>query len=162
MPIDVTKFDNKGLQNFIDNHRRQNETDRPEYLEALEEQARRKGMGLDFEKSLNAIRQAVAEERYLSYGELAELSGCDWGKVHYAMFSHLFDLVEYAHRRGWPMLSAIIVEKPNVQSGKMSPKTLKGFISAARWLGIPVTDEKAFLREQQQKVFEWGKTQNGE
>jgi hypothetical protein len=36
-----------------------------------------------------------------------------------------------------------------------SADTLKGFIAAARELGLPVTDEKAFLKEQQRRVLEW-------
>jgi hypothetical protein len=52
------------------------------------------------------------------------------------------------------MLSAIVVNKPNVATGAMDPATLKGFIGAARELGYQVTDEQAFLREQQTRVFE--------
>lgn len=40
----------------------------------------------------------------------------------------------------------------------MEPETLKGFIGAARLLGYPVTDEEAFLREQQERVFAWAST----
>jgi hypothetical protein len=58
------------------------------------------------------------------------------------------------------MLSAIVVNKPNVRSGVMEPETLKGFVAAARDLGYPVTDEEAFLREQQVRVFEWAATAN--
>ena len=36
------------------------------------------------------------------------------------------------------MLSAIVVNKPNVETGKMEPDTLKGFIGAARELGYPI------------------------
>jgi hypothetical protein len=37
----------------------------------------------------------------------------------------------------------------------MEPDTLKGFIGAARELGYPITDEQAFLKEQQARVFTW-------
>lgn len=53
------------------------------------------------------------------------------------------------------MLSAIVVNKSNVGSCRMEPETLKGFIGAARLLGYVITDEEAFLREQQDKVFAW-------
>lgn len=75
--------------------------------------------------------------------------------MHYAIGGHLWNLVEYDYRKGWPMLSAIVVNKPNVESGRMEPETLKGFVEAARALGYPVTDEEVFLREQQRLVFEW-------
>jgi hypothetical protein len=52
----------------------------------------------------------------------------------------------------WPMLSAIVMNKQNVRSGAMEPETLKGFVGAARDLGYPVTDEEAFLREQQARA----------
>jgi len=155
MTIDVQKLSDQQLKNIIDNHRRKKATDRPAYVEALAEQARRVGKGLDFDKSFQIIRQAAAEKRFVSYKELSDASGADWGRVHYSVGGHLWTLVEYAHRRGWPMLSAIVVNKQNVDTGDMEPETLKGFIAAARDLGIPVTDEQAFLREQQRLVFEW-------
>jgi hypothetical protein len=40
----------------------------------------------------------------------------------------------------------------------MEPETLKGFVAAARDLGYSVTDAKAFLREQQARVFAWAAT----
>ena len=39
----------------------------------------------------------------------------------------------------------------------MEPDTLKGFIGAARQLGYEVTNDEAFLKEQQNLVFEWAK-----
>ena len=53
------------------------------------------------------------------------------------------------------MLSAVVVNKPNVESEKMEMETLRGFVSAARELGYRISDEEAFLREQQAHVFEW-------
>jgi hypothetical protein len=53
------------------------------------------------------------------------------------------------------LLSAIVVNKPNVETGKMEPDTLKGFIGAARELGYPIADEQAFPKEQQARVFAW-------
>lgn len=143
------------LRNVIDNHRRHNKLHEPYYLEALAELARRKGRGLDFRKSFELIRDAAAERRFLSYKQLAEASGCDWSKVRYAINQHLGDLIVYAHGKGWPLLSAIIVNQEMVATGEMEPATLRGFIQAARALGYPVTDEKAFLRDQQERVFAW-------
>jgi hypothetical protein len=53
------------------------------------------------------------------------------------------------------MLSAVVVNQPNVESGALEPETLRGFIAAARELGYSITDQEAFLREQQARVFEW-------
>lgn len=146
------------LENLITNHRKKGATDAPLYLDACQELEKRKGKGLDFDKSLQIILRAASEGRFLSYKELADQSGANWGQVHYAIGSHLRNLVEYAHRRGWPLLSAIVVNKQRIGTGLMEPETLKGFIAAAHDLGIPVTDETAFLQEQQRKVFDWAKT----
>ena len=93
----------------------------------------------------------------MSYKDLADASGADWSKVHYSIGEHLWSLVEYAHLKGWPMLSAIVVNKPNVATGSMEPETLKGFIAAAKELGFSITDQEAFLRDQQNRVFEWAR-----
>jgi len=117
--------------------------------------ARRNGHGLNFPASLKAIRAAAKEKRFLSYKQLADASGAEWNKVRYDVGPHLWALVEHAHRHGWPMLSAVVVNQPNLASGEMEPPTLEGFVRAARDLGLTVTDTRAFLKKQQQLVFEW-------
>ena len=57
-PIDVTKLQDQQLKNIIENHRRKGATDRAIYIDALAEQARRTGKGLDFDKSFEIIRRA--------------------------------------------------------------------------------------------------------
>jgi hypothetical protein len=157
MPIDVQKLTDKELENLMENHCRQGATNRPLYVDAMRELEKRKGGGLEFDKSYNLILGAAREGRFLSYKELADGSGAKWEKVHYSLGSHLWQLVKYADLKGWPMLSAIVVNKPNVSSGKMDPPTLKGFVGAARELGYEVTDDEAFLKEQQERVFAWAK-----
>jgi hypothetical protein len=157
MPIDVLKLTDKELENLMENHRRKDATNHPIYMDAMRELEKRKGGGLEFDKSYNLILEAAREGRFLSYKELADGSGADWGKVHYSLGSHLWKLVKYADLKGWPMLSAIVVNKPNVSSGKMEPNTLKGFIRAACELGYEVINDEAFLKEQQDRVFEWAK-----
>jgi hypothetical protein len=155
MPIDVAKLSDDQLKNLIENHRRQKAMAAPAYEDALREWQVRKGKGLDFDKSFRIIKAAAREHRFLSYKELADASSADWGQVRHSIGGHLWALVEFAHRKSWPMLSAIVVNKPNVSSGTLEPETLKGFIGAARLLGHVVTDEEAFLRRQQDKVFAW-------
>lgn len=79
-------------------------------------------------------------------------------KVHWQMGDHLTRLCEYAHRRGWPLLSAIVVNEDNVGSGNLKPDSLAGFVSVARELGFPVLEPHQFLREEQQRVFLWANT----
>lgn len=154
MPITVEKLSDDELKALIENHRKANQINAPLHLDAMAELERRKGQGLTFEKSLAVIRRAALAGRFVSYKELADASGADWAKVHYSIGRHLWDLVVYAHGRGLPMLSAIVVNKPNVQTGAMEPETLRGFVAAARDLGFTVTDEEEFLRQQQRLVFE--------
>ena len=155
MSIPPANRTDEQLRNIIQNHRDKGVTDAPLYLDALRELDERKGKGLSFDKSFAIIKSAAAERRFISYKDLADESGARWTQVHYSVGSHLWSLVEYAHRKGWPMLSAIVVNKENLDTGTMQPETLKGFVAAARELGHLVTDEQAFLREQQEKVFEW-------
>jgi hypothetical protein len=129
MPRPIAEHTDQEIQNLIDNHRRRNLTTAPRYLEAPEEQAKRKGRGLTFATSMAAIRDAARVGPFLSYKELADASGVEWNRVHYAIGGHLWSLVEYAHRQGWPMLSAIVVNQQHTNTGEMEPETLKGFLA---------------------------------
>jgi Phage integrase, N-terminal SAM-like domain len=70
---------------------------------------------------------------------------------------HLEADVEWAARNGLPLITAIVVDQPALSTGAMSDSALSGFIRAARKFGHSVTDERAFLRDQQQAVFNWGR-----
>jgi len=154
----VAEWTDSELQNIIDNYRRKALTSDVYYLQALEDMARRKGGGLEFDKTLRAVLKAARAGNYLSYGQLAQESGVDWSKKRYAMNGHLSDLLEYAHRKGWPLLSAIVVNQQKVKTGEMDAAGRKGFVAAATSLGYVVDDDVAFMREQQQVVFDWAKT----
>lgn len=164
MPRPISQYSTRELQNLVKNHRDRNRTGEPLYLEAFEELSRRTGQGFDFKKSLDLIRAVAAERRFISYKELANASGLEWSKVRYAINTHLGDLIEYAHRRGLPLLSAVVVNTKHVETGAMEPKTLAGFVNAARDLGYSFSDAEAFPREQQQRVFDWaaGRAEVGE
>jgi hypothetical protein len=107
------------------------------------------------------IWQRAGERRFISYGEIADIHGADWSNVRYLSNTHLWDVVQYAHHRGWPMLSAVIVNKQHLGTGKMEPSTLKGFIGAAELLGHDVDDPEAFLVEQQEACFLWARQFRG-
>ena len=59
MPIDVETLSTGQLENLIVNHRRKRATNAPLYIDALCELEKRKGKGLDFEKSLSIILEAA-------------------------------------------------------------------------------------------------------
>jgi hypothetical protein len=152
-PID--EYSSEQLKNIIDNYGRHGKTSDPAYLAALEELARRKGRGLNFSKSLELIRKAAAERQFLSYKQLADGSGVDWLKVRYAISGHLDELLVYAHGKGWPMVTAIVVNQQNLSTGRLEPSSLEGFVKGAKIFGYAVADEEEFLKEQQERVFEW-------
>lgn len=143
------------LKNLIDNHRRLGATDRRTYAKAMAEYHRYNAPKLKLDVSLAYLRQAAAEGRFVSYGELAEANGASWDEVRYPMNDHLWVLIDYAHREGWPVLSAMIVNKQNIATGEMEDATLEGFIRAAKELGHVVTDQRAFLKAQQKACFAW-------
>jgi hypothetical protein len=154
---DFRKFTEAQIQSYIDYHRPKHGSGSPEYEAALEERERRQGAGLSFRKTYEAISIAAAEGRYVSYGEVAEHSGLSWKVARRPMPRHLGNLCEFAHQKGWPLLSSIVVNKENLTTGELEPQSLAGFVKAARDLGYLVTDERAFLRDQQRRTFEWGK-----
>ena len=153
--VDVMWLSDERLDNLIENAERLQRTAQDVYREAVEERNRRQGGGLDLKVSIRAILQAARERRFLSYGELAAANGADWSAVRYPMNTHLGEIIRYAQHRGWPMLSAVVVNKKHLDSGKMEPSTIKGFADAAKWLGHDVDDPENFLNRQQEECFEW-------
>ncbi len=159
MSLDLSAKTDQELTNLIENHRRKKALTAPLYLEALAERERRRHNGLEFSKSRDIILAAAREGRCVSYKELADASGAEWTKVHYAMNHHLWELVSWAHGHGYPMLSAVVVNQENVNTRTMRPETLKGFITAAEELERTDigTDHQVFLHAEQERVFRWAR-----
>jgi 5-methylcytosine-specific restriction protein B len=155
--VNVTGLSDERLDALIESAERLRRTAETVYRQAVEERNRRQGGGLDLAISIKAILHAARAGRFLSYGELAAANGADWGAVRYPMNTHLGEIIRYARHRGWPMLSAVVVNKKNLDSGKMEPTTLKGFIEAAKWLGYDVDDQEDFLDRQQKECFKWAR-----
>ncbi|MGO8096692.1 hypothetical protein [Rhizobium leguminosarum] len=151
----ISELKDGALHNIIENHRRHGQMSQPAYLAAMEELSRRGGNGLSFRKSLMAILAAARNRRFIGYKAIALQSGADWSRVHWAMGKHLGELLEYAHRRDWPLVTSIVVNAAHLETGQMRPESLEGFVSMARKLGFTVTDEAAFLSNHQENVFTW-------
>lgn len=141
------------LSAIIRNHERVSRAHEPGCQAALAERARRAAPGVDLVTSLEAIHKAARERRFLCYKDLSEASKANWSKVRYKINGHLGDIVRMATAKKLPMLSAIVVTKPNIETGRMEGETLEGFVNAARGLGYIVEDAEAFLKEQQEAVF---------
>ena len=110
---------------------------------------------MEFKKTLNLLWKAARQRRFVTYKDIADANGASWNKVRFAMIGHLFDLNQGAAHRGIPMLSAIVVDKIHVKTGRKEPSGLKGFVEGARLLGFPVDDPEAFHMAQQQACFIW-------
>lgn len=120
----------------------------------------RPGEALDLRASLAALRAAAEQRRFISYGAVAAASGMTWRAARRRMDPHLFDLCRRATARGWPLLSAIVVDQRSVAHGAMRGRPLIGFARAAERCGrIVGPDAAAFLAEEQRRVFEWAETE---
>lgn len=115
-------------------------------------------MSLDISKSYKAIISKAREGRFLTYGDVAAASGLEWQKARRPLPQQLDELVRISHERGWPLISAIVVNKENVDTGKLDGEALSGFLTAVKRLGVPVNDPQSFLQEQQEAVFSWAKS----
>ncbi|WP_294541574.1 AAA family ATPase [uncultured Rhodoblastus sp.] len=113
---------------------------------------------LDLKTTYRTILKAARERRFISYGDLAKANGADWQKVRYDMNRHLGDLVQIAVQNGWPMTSAIVVNRQNLETGTLDGSALQGFLAAARDSGLQVDDPDAFVRQQQLALFDWAPT----
>lgn len=72
------------------------------------------------------------------------------------MDPHLFAICRWSTDRGWPLLSALVVDKVSVAHGAMKGRPLIGFARAAERAGRIVGEDAAsFLAQEQQRVFDW-------
>jgi len=156
----VQDLNDEELENFITNYKKYERTADAYYLAMLAERGRRKGKGLDFDTTMRTVQAAAKDRRFVSYKQLSDASGVEWSKVRYAMNRHLQELIEYCHRMKWPLLSSIVVTKDNLETGAMDEGTLNGFVTGCKNVGYPVTDAEAFLRNQQERVFDWAQEQD--
>jgi ribosomal protein S25 len=155
---DMSGFDDHNLEFIIDGFKNGRHSDERLYVNALAEQGRRQHKGLVFDTTVAAIRAAAAERRFITYGEIASANGVSWSVARRPMNKHLEAVVEWAARNGLPLITAIVVDQPAVGTGAMSDSAMSGFMRAARKFGHIVTDERAFLGDQQQAVFYWART----
>ena len=113
---------------------------------------------LDLKKTYRAILGAARDKRFISYGDLAKANDADWQKVRYEMNRHLGNLVKIAATHNWPMLTAIVVNQNNIETGTLDGTARDGFINAAEEFGFDVSNRAAFVKEQQLAMFDWGET----
>jgi hypothetical protein len=156
MVVDLERKSDQELENIVNNHRRLKRYNAPLFLAALALRERRKGGGFDLETTVAVIRDCAKIRRFLSYKDVADASGLEWSRIHWEVGPHLLRVCEYAHGKGWPLLSAIVVNTDKLKTGEMKTTNLEGFIEAAQRVGRDVgTDYAKFVREEQERVFLW-------
>lgn len=96
---------------------------------------------LDLNKTYRTILDAARNKHFICYGDPAKANDAEWRKVRRKINHHLWELVNIAAERKWPMLSAIVVNKQNV-----SKRVLDGTASSLSELpknsGIALTTPK--------------------
>lgn len=114
---------------------------------------------LALDASVAAIRVFARRRRFLTYGDIAAASGATWRAVFRQVPSHLDNVCVEAHRSGWPLITAIVVEEENRETGDLGPDALAGFLKAVQMCGVAIgPDPRAFLRAEQDRTFAWPAT----
>jgi 5-methylcytosine-specific restriction protein B len=115
---------------------------------------------LDEARSCAAIRAAGRERSFLSYGDVAAANFLAWPEARQRMDAHLQAVCASSLRAGGPLLSAIVVNRTGVATGRMEPRALAGFTAMAARLGVAVGPDPAqFLAREQARVFEWSEAE---
>ncbi len=157
--IEIANLDDHQLQNLINNHEVKRETRAPLYFQAVAELDRRTSHGLSIQKTVNYLKGAARENRFVTYGSVAEANSMNWSTVRRPMSKHLGNVLSYCHGNSIPYLTAIVVSQPNIESGKFDESNLKGFTDGLLRLGVAIAEEnrERFVEEEQRKVFIWAR-----
>src|SRR5437764_11259571 len=97
---DLTKKSDADLRTWIENHKYKGVTNTSLYLALVEEEARRKGRGLNPDISLNHLIAAAKAGRFTTYGALAEANHVAWHQARHLMngpSGHLDQLLSICH-----------------------------------------------------------------
>ena len=156
MSVDLSTKTLDALKTILTNHETKGKTTVPSYKAALAELGKRVTSGLSLDRTVAIIAEAAARREFLTYKMVAAQSGVKFTSARVAMSKHLLAVCQHAHRKGLPMLSAIVVSQEHAVDGGMDEATLAGFCKAASALKIEVSDPAAFLKEQQEAVFAAG------
>ena len=88
-------------------------------------------MPLILDTTYRAILAAARERRFIGYGEIATANGESWQRARQQVFRQLGELMTLCDERDWPFLSAIVVPKEALESGKLDGPALEGFVKDA-------------------------------
>ena len=159
--MDLTTKTNAEIETWIRNHETAGKTSAQLYRDLLEERVRRAQLThkLNFDLSLEHLKQAAIKQTCTSYGALAAASGVEWSKARHQMNGsngHLDRLLDICHARGLPLLTAICVNHGNIAGGELGEEALAGFVAGAHRLGLAVKDPIEFHHRCRDECWEWG------
>ena len=153
MAVDLAAKSVDALKTILKNHEVSGKTGAASFKAALAELGKRTTSGLSLDRTVEIIAEAARNRQFITYKTVALQSGVKWNSANVTMPKHLLAVSEYGHRKGLPMLSAIVVSQSHVADGGMDGATLEGFCKAASALKYEIADPAAFLKEQQAAVF---------
>ena len=153
MAVDLAGKSIDALKTILHNHEVAKKTNTESYRAALAELGSRTTSGLTLDGTLAIIVAAARSGQFISYKDVAVQSGVKAGNVRITMPKHLAAVCEHGHRKGMPLLSAIVVSQDHVKDGRMDKPTLDGFCKCAAALNYQVGDPAEFLQQQQAAVF---------
>ena len=145
------------------NYERLDKTETADYRTLIATIDRRGANGLDRDRTIAFLRAAASEHRFVSYKDVAACCGVVWDNtVRLRMGAHLDDVTRHVAHEGGPLLSAIVVNQPNVATGKLEPAALRGFVKIVVELRgeavVAGRPQSAVLADAQQEVFGWAAT----
>jgi hypothetical protein len=157
--VDFASKSDKELQDLIANFETKRMVRDPIYSSALCELEKRRGKGLELSKSKSIIFASARNGEFLSFKQVAQASEVEWVKARHNINKHLDTPLSYAFAKGWPMITAIVVNQEHLQTGVMVDRTLPGFVNAVRKLtSVDIGPEPAlFVRNEQRKVFDFAR-----
>lgn len=120
---------------------------------------------LSVERSTAVIMDAAQKGRYLSYSEVAAANGLEWSfELSRNINKLLNEVLCRAHAGGLPLITSIVVNKPNLKTGALNANALRGFVKCAVGLGYEVdaANAEGFLADQQRETFACALAHNGE
>jgi hypothetical protein len=159
--VELTTKTDSEIETWIRNHETAGRTSVPLYLELLEERVRCAQLKhkLDFDRSLEHLKQAAIDQTCTSYGALAAASRVEWSQARHQMNGangHLDRLLDMCHARSLPLLTAICVNQGNIADGELGEEALAGFVAGAQRLGLAVTEPLDFHHRCRDECWAWG------
>lgn len=159
--MDLTDKTDAQLQLIVDRHEAAKATKRPLYLAATKALQDRAKAEMNVDVALRHLEEIARAHRFTDYGALAKACGVRWGKARHMMFGpgkFMDQLHDACAERGLPHLTALVVLKPDVETGKMADEQVEAFFASAVRTGGANGDENphAFRSAEVARCHEWG------